>query len=92
MSKFSEILGLLSTKILAVFHLILHETFSNSCGFPLMHFLGLTFIREKYSSHYNHYHTFFCNSWLFSYLYTNMSVELVQFEPLKKSSGHVEED
>ena len=36
MSKFPEILILLCKKIFSVFYPILHETFSNSCGFALM--------------------------------------------------------
>ena len=36
MSKFSEILTLVCRKIFAALHLILHETFPNSYGFPLM--------------------------------------------------------
>ena len=35
-SKFSEIMLLVCRKIFSTFYLILHETFSNSCGFPLM--------------------------------------------------------
>ena len=37
MSKFSEMLILVCRKIFSAFYLILHETFSNSYGFPLMH-------------------------------------------------------
>ena len=36
MSKFSEILILVCRKIFSAFYQILHETFSNSYGFPLM--------------------------------------------------------
>ena len=36
MSKFSEILILVCRKIFSAFYPILHETFSNSYGFPLM--------------------------------------------------------
>ena len=36
MSKFSEMLIVVCRKIFSVFYPILHETFSNSYGFPLM--------------------------------------------------------
>ena len=36
MSKFPEILILVCKKIFSVFYPILHETFSNSCGFALI--------------------------------------------------------
>ena len=36
MLKFSEVLILVCRKIFSAFYLILHETFSNSYGFPLM--------------------------------------------------------
>ena len=36
MSKFPEILILMCRKIFYVFYMILHETFSNNCGFTLL--------------------------------------------------------
>ena len=44
MSKFSEILVLMCRKVFSAFYPVLHETFSNSYGFPVMQEFNLFYL------------------------------------------------